>query len=232
MWYYMQESTRQGPLAQEDLERLAMERAIDRGTLVWREGMAEWQPAGETELRDRLSLPVPVGPQAVAVRSPGEEATYAALQAQKLQKWFTVWWVCSLVGIPLLFVLIGYGVLVAAGIFNLMLLHGLWKTVQDGHARTTPGKAVGFLFIPLFNLYWIFVAFYGLAQELNRVIAQENAPVAKTSEGLALAHCILICTAVIPLVNFAAAIAMPVVLFLNFKQLKDAGVGLLRARAA
>lgn len=232
MWYYMQHSTRQGPLAQEDLERLAMDRAIDRSTLVWREGMAEWQPAGETELRDRLSLPVPVGPQALAVRSPAVEATDPAVQAQKLQKWFTVWWVCMLAGIPLAFVFVGFGVLVAAVVFQYMLLHGLWRTVQDGGARTTPGKAVGFLFIPLFNVYWMFVAHYGLAQELNRVIEREGTGVVKPSEGLALTFCILFCSTAIPLVNLAAAIALPIVGVIHLKQLKDAGVGLLRARAA
>lgn len=232
MWYYMQEGSRQGPVAQEDLERLALDRAIDQGTAVWREGMADWQPAGETELRDRLSLPVPVGPRALAAPSAGAPAVDPAVQAQKLQKWFTAWWVCTLAGIPLAFILVGYGVLVAGAVFQFMLLHGLWKTVQDGAARTTPGKAVGFLFIPLFNLYWMFVALHGLSKELNRVIDAEEAPVGRTSEGLALAHCLLICSGVIPIVNFAAAIALPVVMILNLKQLKDAGVGILRARAA
>ena len=232
MWYYMRESVQQGPVAQEDLERLAQDRSIDQGTLVWREGMAEWQPAGATELRDRLSLPVPVGPQSVARLPVAAPAVDSAAEAGKLQKWFTVWWVCILAGIPLAFVFVGFGVLVAAMVFQYMLLHGLWKTVQDGHARTTPGKAVGYLFIPVFNIYWMFVAHHGLAQELNRVIDREGAGVVKPSEGLALTFCILFCASAIPLVNLAAAIALPIVGVIHLKQLKDAGVGLLRARAA
>lgn len=232
MWYYMQESIRQGPVDQQDLERLALDGAIDQSTLVWREGLSRWQPAAETELRDRLSLPIAVESRAVALRAIAAPAVDPAAEAHKLQRWFTVWWVCMLAGIPLAFVFVGFGVLVAGMVFHYMLLHGLWKVVQDGRARTTPGKAVGFLFIPLFQLYWLFTAHYGLAQELNRVIDAERAPAARASEGLALTFCILICCAAIPLVNLAVAIAAPIVGVIHMKQLKDAGVGLLQARAA
>jgi hypothetical protein len=52
----------------------------------------------------------------------------------------------------------------------LVLLYNFWKILQDGYAAVTPGKAVGFLFIPLFNFYWAFRAFWGLAQEQNKFI--------------------------------------------------------------
>ena len=55
-----------------------------------------------------------------------------------------------------------------------LFLHKSWSLVQDGKATTTPGMAVGLLFVPLFNLYWLFVAFYGLACELNRVAGDAN----------------------------------------------------------
>lgn len=232
MWYYMQGNAHQGPVAQDDLERLALARQIDQGTLVWREGFSYWQPAGETELRERLSLPVAVAPRAIALRTSAAAPVDPAAEAQKLQKWFTVWWMCLLAGIPLAFVFVGFGVLVAGMVFQYMLLHGLWRVVQDGRARTTPGKAVGFLFIPLFNLYWIFIAQYGLAQELNRIIDGERAPAPKANEGLALTFCILICCAAIPVINLAVAVAAPIVAVIHMKQLKDAGVGLLQARSA
>ena len=43
--------------------------------------------------------------------------------------------------------------------------------IQAGGVRTTPGKAVGFLFIPFFNLYWVFTTYVGLAKDWNRVMA-------------------------------------------------------------
>lgn len=49
-----------------------------------------------------------------------------------------------------------------------MLLYRCWMIIQDGEARTTPGRAVGFLFVPFFNLYWIHVVTVGLAEDMNR----------------------------------------------------------------
>ena len=75
---------------------------------------------------------------------------------------------------------------------NFIYLHRLWSALQYGRPRTTPGQAVGLLFVPLFNLYWIFIAFYGLAQDYNRITGRfkdlNRAP--KLSEGLFLAYCI------------------------------------------
>lgn len=53
------------------------------------------------------------------------------------------------------------------------------------------GKAIGFLFIPFFNFYWIFVFWRGLAMRINLQfkLRNEQPPV---SVGLATAICILI----------------------------------------
>jgi hypothetical protein len=70
-------------------------------------------------------------------------------------------------------------------------LYSVWELIQDGAVRTTPGRAVGYRFIPLFSLYWEFVAVYGLAKDLNGYAAQHNVP-ERASEGWALTHCILV----------------------------------------
>ncbi|MDD3587559.1 MAG: zinc-ribbon domain-containing protein [Thermoguttaceae bacterium] len=46
----------------------------------------------------------------------------------------------------------------------LVLLHHFWSIVPRDMAVTTPGHAVGFLFFPLFNIYWVFVAYLQLAR--------------------------------------------------------------------
>jgi hypothetical protein len=56
-------------------------------------------------------------------------------------------------------------------IILLLLVHRMWRALPAATARTTPGKAVGFLFIPLFNLYWIFQVFWGFARDYNRTVA-------------------------------------------------------------
>lgn len=82
------------------------------------------------------------------------------------------------------------------GITFLVLLYKAWQAIQDGQVRTTPGQAVGFLFIPFFNLYWMFVSIWGWAQDYNGYKARHNVPGEPASEGMFLAF--LICYLIFP----------------------------------
>jgi hypothetical protein len=53
-WYYADGTQQKGPVTQEELDGLVQAGTIQADTLVWREGMANWQPHGQ------LSAP-PVG---------------------------------------------------------------------------------------------------------------------------------------------------------------------------
>ena len=90
-----------------------------------------------------------------------------------------------------LLILGGAGILFAA-ILQYVYLARIWSYMRFGNPRTSAGKAVGFLFIPLFNLYWLFVAFHGLAQDWNRITSQyadlQRAP--RMTEGAFLTFCI------------------------------------------
>jgi hypothetical protein len=130
-------------------------------------------------------------------------------------------------------VLLGAGSLplVASVVLLCVLLYKVWDLIQDGHARTTPGTAVSLMFLPLFNLYWVFVAFYGLAQDLityRRRHGRRDMP--RTSPGLALAFCILFVCTFLPFVNFATTLPMLVVLFLVVTSFKNAALVLARTR--
>lgn len=86
---------------------------------------------------------------------------------------------------------------VAYYILSLVYLFRAWKAIEPARPRTTPGKAVGFLFIPFFNLYWLFVAYFGLANDWNRVMASHpnlvQAP--RLNEGLFVTYCIVVVVA-------------------------------------
>ena len=73
----------------------------------------------------------------------------------------------------------------------LVLLYKAWASIQDGYARTSPGKAVGFMFIPFFSLYWIFPSQWGFAVDYNKYVDRNNLNVPHLSEGLFLALPIL-----------------------------------------
>ena len=78
-------------------------------------------------------------------------------------------------------------------VFTLIYLYRGWRVLQCGNVRCSAGKAVGFLFIPFFNLYWFFVAYIGLAKDWNRVMASHpnlaHAP--RLNSGLMVTYCIL-----------------------------------------
>jgi len=75
-----------------------------------------------------------VAPQAVASLS------------QTLNTYFMWYWICLAAAIPTC----GLGS-IASTVFMYILLYQCWKLIPPDIARTTPGKAIGFCFIPFFN---------------------------------------------------------------------------------
>ncbi len=130
-------------------------------------------------------------------------------------------------------VLVGLGSvsLIASVVIFSVFLHKVWELVQDGRARTTPERAVGFLFIPFFNLYWVFVAIHGLALDLAGALRRQGRiDVPPPSAALALAFCVLwICTWV-PYLDMIALIPMLVVLILLVMSFKSAAAALAIGR--
>ncbi len=66
---------------------------------------------------------------------------------------------------------------VVHAVYNCLLLNRMWCAIQDGQTRITVGKAIGYLFIPLFNIYWIFRAWASFPTEFNRYIDRYGLPV-------------------------------------------------------
>ncbi len=71
----------------------------------------------------------------------------------------------------LLIVLLGLAVSIT---MHLRVLYKCWMAIQDGNARTTPGKAVGLLFVPFYALFWASQAYPGFASDYNRLILRRE----------------------------------------------------------
>jgi FHA domain len=112
--------------------------------------------------------------------------------------------------------------LLFAGVLSCVLVYKMWDSIQDGYARTTPGKALGFLFIPFFNLYWIFQVWWGFAKDYNAYCDRREFQVKKLEEGLFLAFCIVMLAMVIPFVNIVALVADWVIFFMIVSRVCDA----------
>lgn len=99
---------------------------------------------------------------------------------------------------------IGWGCMMVSGILYLIYISRAWTTLQPGGATITPGKAIGFLFIPLFNIVWMFMMFPKLAKEWNLITANfENT---KRAPKFSETWFLLLCIPFINLIAFFIAI--------------------------
>ena len=119
--------------------------------------------------------------------------------SRTLNTYFALWAVCVIASVltPLFLIpfnVIGYVVgcvlvVIASVIFQYLLLYQGWKSIPSDIARTTPGKAIGFLFIPIFNFYWMFIAYNGLGKDMNKTMQQRGIQF-HVNENLGLRYCV------------------------------------------
>ena len=76
------------------------------------------------------------------------------------------------VGGGLLLMLIAGGLFLTSGILSYIYLYRAWAALQPGGATISPGKAIGFMFIPLFNIVWLFLAVGGLPKQWNSITSR------------------------------------------------------------
>lgn len=92
-------------------------------------------------------------------------------------------------------------------VVGLIWIYSAWSAIPADYRitstgkRVSPGEAVGFLFIPFFNLYWMFVASGGLCDALDYLL--RSAGSTRTApKGLSLGACIC---QFVPYVNLLVA---------------------------
>jgi len=128
----------------------------------------------------------------------------------------------GLIGAGIFFFLLGITATIIAAIFGFILLYKAWQAIQDGQPRTTPGRAVGFLFIPFFNLYWMFVAYWGYAKDFNLYVQSKGLNPSQLPEGLFLAFPIVSLCSGIPYLGSIAGMAAIVIYIIICNQMIDA----------
>jgi hypothetical protein len=138
--------------------------------------------------------------------------------------------ILTIASVPLVFILIGFGTIIAAIVLASIFLYKTWNQIQDGYQRTSAGMAVGFCFIPVFHLYWTFVAYHGLSQDINAYMRRNQIAAPPVSEGLALAVCILSLISVIPVVWFFAAPAAIITGLIFMHQVKVASMAIAKSK--
>lgn len=117
---------------------------------------------------------------------------------------------------------LGYTGLFVGGLLALLFafavwigfLHAAWSAIQDAETGLSPGRAVGFLFIPVFNLFWMFRSVGGYAAAYN-AYAKRSAPKAPhLAEWPFWGVCILSLLSFIPFAGLVAAALGLVAMFM------------------
>jgi uncharacterized membrane protein YhaH (DUF805 family) len=185
MWYYANNGAQSGPLQEPEISPLIANGTLTAASLVWRDGMAEWLPLGQSELA-RLLAPVSMlagttnpyqPPQVQTVYSvEGVQEEGAPLTWSQIFWSFSgriprrTYWAASLIwfGIFLGLALIGGLVGAAAGNENMAaffvvigLIPSIWSStaiqVKRWHDRGKSGAMVLINFIPYVGGIWTFI---------------------------------------------------------------------------
>lgn len=258
-WHYAQGGQAMGPHTAAEMARLRAQGLLNDDTPVWRPGMAQWTPWAQSAL---------AGQPAAADRQAGAPPPrYTPRGLQRPWFWGALLQVASLCLGALFVILVqsdtpgflsdpqlwfsrSYSDLetisgqlaVACGLVGalmlLVLLYRLWALVQDGRARTTPARAVGFSFIPLFEIYWEFIAVGGLAEEMRAFAARHGLEYNPPGAQVAGVYCWTnVAAGLVPFTPdlpfsigiFISALVWALFLF-SMHALKNAGLALLGAR--
>ena len=83
----------------------------------------------------------------------------------------------------------------ALGIYStairFVLYYKMWAAIQDGHARTSPAKAVGLLLVPVLNIFWAIYMFVGFAADFNSFAGRHSLQTDRLSKGLLIQYALL-----------------------------------------
>lgn len=205
MWYYSLNNAQEGPVDEEMIRLLLDTNVIGLKTLVWQPGMSDWKHLEETflaTLSPDYARPVP---------KPGLNASLQRVELRPMIPLFFIWLALQLISLATLIVpdlisdedmqsnLICASVAVKclALVFMFILMYKFWQVVQDGKASTSAGKAIGLMFIPVFNFFWVYRLYFNLSLELNRYIERTFAmsiqadQVRRSKAGFSLLYSIL-----------------------------------------
>jgi len=72
----------------------------------------------------------------------------------------------------------------------------VWSMIPRPYANTTPVRAVGLIFIPVFNFWWVFRSFVGLQRSLNAYTRSLGLPTCANSASAAIFSIFYIATAI------------------------------------
>ena len=94
-------------------------------------------------------------------------------------------------GLQIFLYCLSHAAVILGQVVLLALMYKAWGTIKQSAARMSPAGAIGFLFVPFFNMYWYIQVFWGFAQDYNLHVAEQNLGARVAPAGLMLAYATL-----------------------------------------
>ena len=215
-YYTDSDGRKQGPINDQSLRALVAQKEILPATPMETEGGYKGMAGQIPDLFPATSLVVqPASSQPVVI----DPSSPVAKQIKDLNFYFVTFRICLILSFVPLVGIMGI-------VFLYVLLYHLWKLIPQDIARTSPGAAVGLCFVPLFNFYWIFVAYKGLGEDMNETLKRRGIQY-RVNEGLGKIFCIFTLCFALPLINILLAIPTLIMLTFFLKSVKNGAIALL-----
>jgi hypothetical protein len=181
-----------GPIHEETIRQQITTGTLNTSDLCWREGMAEWQSIGTVfSYTQKAGEPPPLTSRTGATTSCPHQLTTFPVAVAVLLHFLT------------------FGLFT---MFWLNLMHGKMCRVRADDPSA--GKAVGFCFIPFFNLYWIFFTYRRLCLRIDEQRDLYGLPPSNL-RGLATMACIF---QLIPYINLLLDYTIITPIFIGMMQ--------------
>ena len=191
-YHIAKDGKQSGPVDEATIRQQVATGTLDTSDLCWCQGMADWQSIGTAfNFTQQAGAPPPLTSRTGAITSCPHQLTTLPVAVAVLLHYLTF------------------------GIFTLVwlnLMHG--KICRVRADDPSAGKAVGFCFIPFFNLYWIFFTYRRLCLRIDEQRDLYGLP-ASNLRGVATTACIV---QIIPYINLLLGYTIITPIFIGMMQ--------------
>jgi hypothetical protein len=201
-----------GPFSEEQVRDMVRGGMVSPDDLGWCPGTPAWVPLHQ--LLGAASAPAPSMPPPITGGATAKSAHqgHVADNHPPLAIGTALWWLIASCAMNLVVTLFAppqlswatFVPLVAYAVYFSILHYRCWNSLPQSFRATTPGKAVGFLFIPFFNFYWAFVTWPKLAKGVVEWQKSRGCQPTENLEAIALGY------AAVHVLGFLMALAAPV----------------------
>jgi hypothetical protein len=185
LWHYSVNHSQVGPITFDELRSAANSGVINRlSGKVWCEGLSEWVLASSVE--GLFSSPPPLD-----ARQSTSPPPLFLEEKDEIRKfintplYFSFVLSAGIIGGLLSRIalytqsvsvtMLAFPFLITQAVFWFMFIHRKWKFVEK-YSDISAGQALGFLFIPFYNFYWIFKVFASYHIPFNKMVQNNNLP--------------------------------------------------------